>query len=446
MKSIRLYLLLVLVAVITLMTFLSLLQGYQSSIKKAELLFDGRLENMAEIIANANQDTEPRIASVFEQSPAVFFQVWSDDLTLLAHSNNAPSQQLFDFNDSVTFTESNFNRYRWRTFLLRDHHLKRWVVVAERADIRYTLAENIVLASVKPIVVTLPILALIIWVTIGLGLKPLRTLNRQLNKKQADDLSPIKMAEAPKELSQLVTTVNALLARLSAAFTREQQFSADAAHELRTPISNLKVQMHNLQANQSINEQELIPMAAGIDRMGHVVEQVLSLYRHSAEHDLTQQAQIDLCALIQDVIAEQYPAIRAKKQHISLVGEAKCLMMGGEFALKTLFQNIISNAHKYSPEDSQILVTINCDSKHILYAIKDSGPGISEGEYQQVFKRFYRVGGDQHNTGVTGCGLGLAIVHHIADLHHAKLDLMRSESLGGLKVEIAFPLSVGTQR
>ena len=220
MKSIRLYLLLVLVAVITLMTFLSLLQGYQSSIKKAELLFDGRLENMAEIIANANQDTEPRIASVFEQSPTVFFQVWSDDLALLAHSNNAPNQQLFDFNDSVTFTESNFNRYRWRTFLLRDHHLKRWVVVAERADIRYTLAENIVLASVMPIVVALPILALIIWATIGLGLKPLRTLNRQLNEKQADDLSPIKMAEAPKELSQLVTTVNALLARLSAAFTK----------------------------------------------------------------------------------------------------------------------------------------------------------------------------------------------------------------------------------
>lgn len=444
MKSIRLYLLLVLVAIITLMTFLSLLQGYQSSIKKAELLFDARLKNMAEIIANANQDTEPRTASVFEQSPTIIFQVWSDDLALLAHSNNAPEHPLFELNDKVDFKDSNFNGYRWRTFLLRDHHLNRWVVVAERADIRYSLAENVILASITPIVVTLPIVALIIWAAISLGLKPLRTLNTQLNQKQADDLSPILMANTPKELSQLVTTVNALLARLDAAFTREQQFSADAAHELRTPISNLKVQMHNLQMNKAIDKQTLTPMSVGIDRMGHVVEQVLSLYRHSSEHDFSQQSQLDLCVLIQGVIADQYPAIHAKKQHISLIGRPPCMLVGSEFALKALFQNVINNAHKYSPEGSQIVVTIDCDSERILCFVEDSGPGIVEEEHQHVFKRFYRVGRDQHHTEVTGCGLGLAIVYHIAELHHAQLDLMRSGSLGGLKVVIDFPLVVGT--
>jgi two-component system sensor histidine kinase QseC len=425
------------------MTFLSLLQGYQSSINKAELLFDARLKNMAEIIANANQDTQPRTASVFEQSPTIFFQVWSDDLTLLAHSNNAPTQLLFELNDSVDFKDSNFNGSRWRIFLLRDHHLDRWVVAAERADIRYSLAENVILASITPIVVTLPIVALIIWAAISLGLKPLRILNTQLNQKQADDLSPITMTDTPKELSQLVTTVNALLDRLNAAFTREQQFSADAAHELRTPISNLKVQMHNLQMNKAIDKKTLSPMAVGIDRMGHVVEQVLSLYRHSSEHDFSQQYQLDLCALIQDVIAEQYAVIHAKQQHISLMGSSPCMLVGSEFALKALFQNVINNAHKYSPEQSQIVMTIECNSERIRCFVEDSGPGISEDEYQRVFKRFYRVGGDQHNTQVTGCGLGLAIVYHIAELHHAALDLMRSESLGGLKVVIDFPLVVG---
>jgi two-component system sensor histidine kinase QseC len=425
------------------MTFLSLLQGYQSSINKAELLFDARLKNMAEIIANANQDTEPRTASVFEQSPTIFFQVWSDDLRLLAHSNNAPDQLLFELNDSVGFKDSNFNGSRWRTFLLRDHHLDRWVVAAERADIRYSLAENVILASITPIVVTLPIVALIIWAAISLGLKPLRTLNTQLNQKQADDLSPITMTDTPKELSQLVTTVNALLERLNAAFTREQQFSADAAHELRTPISNLKVQMHNLQMNKAINKQTLNPMSVGIDRMGHVVEQVLSLYRHSSEHDFTQQTQVNLCVLIQGVIAEQYAAIHAKQQHISLIASSPCMLVGSEFALKALFQNVINNAHKYSPEQSQIVVTIESDSEQLRCFVEDSGPGISEDEYQRVFKRFYRVGGDQHNTQVTGCGLGLAIVYHIAELHHAQVDLMRSEPLGGLKVVIVFPLVQG---
>lgn len=444
MKSIRTYLLLVLVAVITLMTFLSLLQGYQSSIKKAELLFDARLKNMAEIIANANQDVEPRTAAVFEQSPTIFFQVWSDDLALLAHSNNAPEQLLFELNERVDFKDSNFNGYRWRTFLLRDQHLNRWVVAAERADIRYSLAENVVLTSIKPIVTTLPVLALILWLVIGIGLKPLKALNTQLNQKQADDLSPIKLAETPKELSQLMTTVNALLARLNAAFTREQQFSADAAHELRTPISNLKVQMHNLQINKDIDEQALTPMAAGIDRMGHVVEQVLSLYRHSSEQDFTQQVKLELCALLQDVIAEQYPAIHAKKQQVSLVGSTHCQLVGNAFALKTLFQNVINNAHKYSPENSQIKVSVECGASQIRCCVEDAGPGVSQDEYQRVFKRFYRVGGDQHNTQVTGCGLGLAIVQHIAELHHAEIDLMRSESLGGLKVVIDFPITVAT--
>jgi len=441
MKSIRTYLLLVLVAVITLMIFLSLLQGYQSSIKKAELLFDSRLKNMAEIVANANQDLSPRDVSIFEQSPTIFFQIWSDELILLAHSNNAPEEMLFEIESLVDFRDSNFNGYRWRTFLLRDTHLKRWVVAAERADIRYSLAENVVLASVKPIVVTLPVLALIIWAAISLGLKPLSMLNTQLSQKKADDLSPVIMANTPKELSQLITTVNALLARLNSAFTREQQFSADAAHELRTPISNLKVQMHNLQTNKQIDEGLLIPMSTGIDRMGHVVEQVLSLHRHSSEQSFMQPTRLDICALIQDVIAEQYATIHAKRQQISLVGETTCELSANEFALKTLFQNVISNAHKYSPEKSQILITVEAEEKWVKCSIEDSGPGISEQEYEQVFKRFYRVGRDQHNTQVTGCGLGLAIVQYIAELHKADVEVMRSDSLSGLKVVIRFPLS-----
>ena len=340
---------------------------------------------------------------------------------------------------AVTFKDSNFNGYRWRTFLLRDHHLNRWVVAAERADIRYSLAESVVLASIKPIVVTLPIVALIIWIAISLGLKPLRTLNNQLNQKQANDLSPVLMTDTPKELSQLVTTVNALLARLEATFTREQQFSADAAHELRTPISNLKVQMHNLRLNKNLDEKTLAPMALGIDRMGHVVEQILSLYRHASEYDARQLTQLDLTALLQEVIAEQYSVIQSKHQQVSLNANVPCIVNGREFALKTLFQNLINNAHKYTPESGKIIVSASCHADNVICVVEDSGPGLDKAEYQRVFERFYRVGGDQHNTGVLGCGLGLAIVYHIAELHHASIDLMHSDILGGLKIVVTFP-------
>ncbi|MDH5591790.1 MAG: sensor histidine kinase N-terminal domain-containing protein, partial [Gammaproteobacteria bacterium] len=116
MKSIRTYLLVALLAIITLVTFVSLLHGYQSSISKAQQLFDQRLRNMAEIIAIANQDIQPRVDGTFNQSPTVFFQIWSSDLILLAHSNNAPETLSTDVNSQTNYDDINFNGYRWRTF------------------------------------------------------------------------------------------------------------------------------------------------------------------------------------------------------------------------------------------------------------------------------------------------------------------------------------------
>lgn len=439
MRSIRTYLLLALLAIITLVTFVSLLQGYQSSIEKAQQLFDDRLHNMAGIIANANQDTHPRSQGIFELSPGVFFQIWSDDFMLLAHSNNAPLTQLFDSDNDSSFNDINFSGYRWRSYTLRDNTLNRWITVGERDDIRYTLAENVVLASIIPIVLAIPVAALIIWVAIGLGLKPLRDLSEQLNNKQADDLSPVVLRETPKELTQLVTTTNALLDRLNAAFLREQQFSADAAHELRTPISALKVQVHNLQTADKFNDQEIESLALGIDRMGHVIEQILALYRHSPDQPLFKPTPLDLCVISQHVIAKHYDQISVKQQQISMVGEDKCMITGNKFALETLLDNVVLNASKYTPDSSEIRIGVFQNNQSVELVIEDSGSGIDKHDYDRVFERFYRGKGDQHDSGTIGCGLGLAIVKHIVSIHHATISLDRSADLGGLKIVITFP-------
>jgi len=439
MRSIRTYLLLALLAIITLVTFVSLLQGYKSSIAKAELLFDDRLHNMAGIIANANQDTVPRTAGIFELSPSVFFQIWSDDRILLAHSNNAPDVLLSDLDGNAPYSDVNFSGYRWRSYTLRDNTLNRWIIVGERDDIRYSLAENVVLASIIPIVLAIPVAALIIWIAIGLGLKPLRELSQQLNNKQVDDLSPVELRDTPTELSQLVTTTNALLTRLNAAFLREQQFSADAAHELRTPISALKVQVHNLQKANKFDDKEIESLAAGIDRMGHVIEQILALYRHSPDQPLMKLKTVDLCALSQQVIAKHYDQIELKHQQISMVGLDKCHIVGNKFALETLLDNVIINASKYTPENSEIQIGIFQRTDCVELTIEDSGSGIEKQDYERVFERFYRGNGDQHDSGTIGCGLGLAIVKHIVALHHADISLDRSSQLGGLKIVITFP-------
>ncbi|PHS69042.1 MAG: sensor histidine kinase [Methylophaga sp.] len=441
MKSIRTYLLLALLAIITLVTFVSLLHGYQSSITKAQQLFDERLRNLAEIIANVNQDIQPRTTGMPEHSSTVFFQIWSNDLTLLAHSNNVPNQLLSDLDD-MKYNHVNFKGYRWRIFTLKDHHLDRWIITGEREDIRYGLAENIVTASIIPIVLAIPVAGLIIWWAIGLGLKPLRGLSVQLNNKQADDLSPIAIENLPVELTQLVITTNALLKRLNAAFVREQQFSADAAHELRTPISALKVQLHNLQNNDHINEQEIQPLADGIERIGLVIEQVLSLYRHSPDQAMHKQSDVDIAIIAQQIIASDYEKIATRHQQISLVSDDHCLLKGNAFALETLLHNLITNASKYTPEQGEIALMIENTDTGVRLIIEDSGPGINETEYDRVFKRFYRVDGDQHSSGTTGCGLGLAIVQHIVDLHSAQIKLQRSSTLGGLKVVVDFPQSM----
>ncbi len=441
MKSIRTYLLLALIAIITLVTFLSLLQGYQDSIAKAQQLFDDRLQSMAAMIANANQNLVPHSAGTEKLSSTVFFQILTDDYSLLARSNNATTALLSADNDVVAsgFKDINFSGYRWRIYILKDDSLNRWIITGERSDIRYILAENVVTASIIPIVLAIPIAAFIIWIAIGVGLKPLREFTGQLNNKQADDLSPILMTNTPTELTSLVASTNALLHRLNAAFVREQQFSADAAHELRTPISILKVQLHNLQNNEQISEAALLPLASGIERMGQVIEQILSLYRYSPEQSLIKQSDIDLSAIAQSLIAKNYEQIAVKQQNISLMSGKACLIKGNQFAFETLLQNLISNASKYTPQHGEIQVSLEEINTGIRLIVEDSGPGIPQEQYERVFERFYRVDGDRHDSGILGCGLGLAIVKHIVDLHKAKITLHHSTQLDGLKVMIDFP-------
>jgi two-component system sensor histidine kinase QseC len=438
MKSIRLYLLLALLATIILVSFLSVLQGYRSSTQKVDALFDQRLADLADIIVHANHDTKPRQERMINTKPSVFFQIWSDSNVLLARSGNAPTGLIVDLQDTGQFRDINFNQYRWRTYILKDDSLNRSIITAERIDLRYSLADTIVSTAIKPTVIAIPMAAIIIWFAIGFGLRPLKQLTGQLSNKRADDLTPVVLKDTPKELSQLVTTTNDLLSRLNDAFMREQQFAADAAHELRTPISALNVQMHNLKQQANFQDAELAPLIDGVERMGHVVEQILSLYRNSPDQVFKKFQAVNLYTLAQKILAEQYTQFEEKNQPVSLIGDESCCVNGDEFALKTLLLNLINNAAKYSPDKSEIQVTVEQNKRQICLMVEDAGPGVPKEAYGRVLERFYRVDGDQHGSGEIGCGLGLAIVKHIVTIHNAKITLSQSELLGGLSVRVEF--------
>ena len=467
MKSIRFFLSIVILSTITLMAFLSALNGYRDSMTKAEQLFDSELMDKAHLLSivfsalyikNKSLNTDVSLIDLESESGKIdngltdetrgedfndhffAFQIWQND-QLLLRSLQAPETAISQFKQG--FQDINFSNHRWRTYSYYNQRSNLWIITTERKDIRYVLAENIVLETILPVVIMLPFLGILIWSIITYGLSPLRTLAKELGSKRADDLTPLAIDKQPVELIQVVNSTNDLLKRLKASFFREKRFASDAAHELRTPISAIKIHLHNLSHLIPLPElpsakNSFLQLQSSVDRMGHLVEQILNLNRTSAEQYVTRFTELDIYNIAQDVIVKEYAHFEEKQLKIALEGE-HCLINGEQFALETLLQNLLTNACKYTPEGGSVLVNISSDDNNVYLNVEDSGPGVPEDQYERVFDRFYRLNGDCHTSGTIGCGLGLAIVQQIVELHHAKISLGQSSFLKGLLVRVIFP-------
>lgn len=432
MKSIRVFLVVVILAVITLFSFVAALKGYQSSMEEADRLFDRQLLDTAKLIASVYTESS---TSNDSYGSSIAFQVWQPG-GLLAASFNAPSTAIAPL---VTgFDYNNFDGYRWRTIAHFDTANQYWVVAAERTDLRYTLAENVVLEFISPVLFGLPLVGLLIWFIVGQGLKPLRRLADELGNKQADDLSALSYGSSSQELQRIVLSSNKLLERLERSLLRERQFASDAAHELRTPISVLKVQLHNISKELPESNQSVRKLASTAERLGHIVEQILDLYRSSPDQYNASLEPVNLSGLVREVLAQEYSQFDAKNQTLEFQGN-DCFIQGDRFALTTLLLNLLSNANKYTPAGGQVNVSARESGEHVILTVEDSGSGIPEQQREAVFERFYRVGGDRHQSGEPGCGLGLAIVKHIVESHDAVISVAPSRFKTGTAFQVNFP-------
>lgn len=430
MSSIRSFLILGIVATLTLFNFVAAFRGYQGSMSEAERLFDNHLLESSELILHLDVE---RVRRDFRLGGNVAFQLWEDG-RLLASSFGAPTEALGSGEPGFGF--ANFNGYRWRTYTRRDEATQRWMVVAERTDLRYVLAENVVLESLAPILLGIPVVALLIWLIVSHGLKPLQQLSADLRVKKAQDLQPLQYVDTPAELDQVLQSMNGFILRLREALEREQRFSADAAHELRTPISALKIQLHNLSREVDTHSEAWQQLQQGVERMQHLIEQLLSLYRCTPERFAAECTELDLLALTQDVVARFYPMIEARNQQLELEGTT-ARIRGDRFALDTMLTNLLSNASKYTPEGGRILLRLERQAGRVCLVVEDSGPGIAPQERARVFERFYRSQGEQ-SSAVQGCGLGLTIVQHVATLHQATVEVVDSSLGGGVAFRVCF--------
>jgi two-component system sensor histidine kinase QseC len=429
-KSIRFFLVAGTVAILVLYNFIAALRGYQTSMLEADMLFDNQLLDLSRLVSGLEV---ARLTPEFRPGNNLAFQIWEDG-QLVAASWHAPHQAMNGFTPGFDF--ANFDSYRWRTFTRYDEETSRWIMVAERTDLRFMLAENVVLESVTPILLGIPIAGLLIWVIVGFGLRPLQQLSADLRAKHAQDSSPLPPRQTPKELDQVVQSVNGFIQRLDAALEREKRFSADAAHELRTPISALKIQLHNLAQEVDASSDAFQQLQHGVERMQHLVEQLLSLYRATPAQFAANSTRLELLALTQQTVARHYPLIEQKKQTVELEGERACIE-GERFAIEMLITNLLANASRYTPKGGNIRLRLERAAGKVCLVISDSGPGIPVAERERIFERFYR-GTQPHGGSASGGGLGLTIVKHVADLHRAQVSVSDSD-LGGASFTICFP-------
>lgn len=477
--SIRRYLVLTLVSVLTLITFIAAIQGYKASMARAEKLFEQQLVDFAHIIKGLHQTFDNKAPKLISQKShtSFVFQVWQGN-NLVIQSANSPSKPIVSLQQPSThFAEVNFSGQRWRAIYLASNtdnfpetsltntakvntakvnatetnDNKVVIMVAQPLKRQFLLAQEVILAAVTPMIIAIVLLSLLIYGIITQGLKPLHTLTTALANKQSNDFTPLDLQVENSELSRVVSTLNHLLTRLNLAFERERHFAADAAHELKTPLSVLKINVHNL--SQGLNEQEqkksiqlIRPLVVSVDRMGHVIDQILHLNRTNPDQINQHQQKVELKPLLQSVIADLYQNIANKQQTITLTSD-EIVLKGDQLSLQLMLTNLISNANKYTPVHGEIKVSAKCIKSNVNQSkraiktsiiIEDSGKGINEEEYARVFDRFYRVGGDQHDSSVLGCGLGLTIVKHIVDIHRGNIELSQSKLLRGLCVEVLF--------
>jgi two-component system sensor histidine kinase QseC len=283
----------------------------------------------------------------------------------------------------------------------------------------------------------LPLFALGLWWSVRKGLAPIRALSNTLERRAPNTAEPVSPAGMPRELQPLVQTLNGLLERIDHMVQTERRFTADAAHELRTPIAAIRAQAQvALGAGDDVAERThaLQTTLAGCDRASRLVDQLLTLARLEASPD-TKPAAVDLSAVVRRVAGELAPTALKRKQEITVLADAPCAVAANEVLLGVLVRNLVDNALRYSPAGARVDVSVSTDVRGAHLQVQDSGPGMSDEAIGHLGERFFRVLGNEQ----PGSGLGWSIVRRLLAVFGAEAQIGRSAEWGGLAVAVHWP-------
>ena len=431
--SLRRRLLWLVLAAIALASLLQASSAYRTALNQADALFDQHLQEIARSIRSGM----PFAPGLESDDPVFNFkvQIWGPDGEQIFRSprSTLPPQAVLGFSDGLA------GGVRYRVYSLQTP--EQTVQIAQDLDARQQRAREMAVRAVLPIALLAPLLMLAVWWLIDRSLAPVERTRRQVAARAADDLSPLPDAGLPQEVLPLVQELNLLFGRARLAFETQRSFVADAAHELRSPLTALKLQAQALRRPQDEagRDAAVARLNDGIDRAIRLVEQLLALARQDGDGQPRPALQpVNLQELVRDAVADLLAPANARRIDLGVPSEdlAAVHVNGDPASLHTLLRNLLDNAIKYTPDGGQIDVGVVLRGGHPCLLVEDSGPGLPEAERERVFDRFYRVPG----SGAQGSGLGLAIVRTIAASHGATVALDRSPKLGGLRVEVRFAL------
>ncbi len=361
-------------------------------------------------------------------------QLWDlrGDLRYVSH----PSVR-FDRPGQTGFANVERDGRDWRVYTRR---IGPWVVqLGHPLDIRRRIATAAALRILYPTLAVVPLLALAIWWLVGRALSPLTRLAASIAERDPLALEPFGEPRLPREAALMVDALNQLVARLREVLARQKQFMADAAHELRSPLTAVRLQSQLLEraTEPAQRAAALAELKAGIARSTHLVERLLTLARLDPEAPARHGTGtvVDLARLAAIVADEFVAEAAAAGITLGVEAPAAAAVPGNEENLRSLLVNLIDNALRYTPRGGRVEVTVSDDGGRIVLTVADTGPGIPSPERERVFDRFYRIEG----TGVPGSGLGLAIAKRVAELHGGTVSVTEGLRGGGTAIVVNLP-------
>jgi two-component system, OmpR family, sensor histidine kinase QseC len=382
-----------------------------------------------------NDDDHPDAPTLHKYATRVAFQVFHDG-KLTLHSGTAPqtpmSQTLRGF-ATVELPDSG----SWRVFGAQGNEGDVQVFVGEQLRSRRSILWAVMQSVLMPLLLALPVLAVLGWLAVRRSLTPLRTLSQALAQRRPQNMEPLVIADTPTEMAPVVLSLNSLLARIGQMMDAERRFTADAAHELRTPIAAIRAQAQvalGAGGDEAERDQALRYTLAGCDRASHLVAQLLTLSRLETAGNTAPGVHVDVCQVAQRIAADLAPGALARGQVLTLDTSAPALIAADEVLTGVLIRNLLDNALRYSPDGAQVALTVHCADGQVALQVNDSGPGLPAAELGRLGERFYRGLG----TGQHGSGLGWSIVRRIADVYRAQV-VASPSALGSLCVTVTWP-------